>query len=272
MAEFGENVRSLREAKGLTQQSLADKLYVTRQAVSRWEGGSRYPDLMTAKKLAEALDSTMDALLSHEDMRQYARRAPVLESPVARGAQTAALAFGFAGYLVRFLGFMVGLQDVTGWLSSPVGVVQAIKAVLMAALFGYGALMSIRGRLTPRVAAAIAVVFFGSAAVADAVTMAPRIGNMALILFKALAGGTVAWYFLGDRPAQPWTVYAICASGCVLCLVSAAYRVHVGLGLVDEVSGLLIVNNLVTASAQLATLCLLCVMARTVYRKRRQAA
>jgi len=272
MAEFGENVRRLREAKGLTQQSLAEQLYVTRQAVSRWEGGSRYPDLMTAKKLAEALDSTMDALLSHEDMRQYARRAPVLESPVARGAQTAALAFGFAGYLVRFLGFMVGLQDVTGWLSSPVGVVQAIKAALMAALFGYGALMSIRGRLTPRVAAAIAAVWFGSAALADALSMTSRVGNMAILMFKALAGGCVAWYFLGDRPARLWTVYAICTGGCVLCLVSAAYRIHVGLGLVDDMGGLLIVNALVTASAQLATLCLLCVMARTLCRKRRQAA
>ena len=47
--EFGENVHRLRQAKGLTQQSLADQLFVTRQAVSRWEGGSRYPDLMTAK-------------------------------------------------------------------------------------------------------------------------------------------------------------------------------------------------------------------------------
>ena len=91
MAEFGENVRMLRQAKGLTQQSLADKLYVTRQAVSRWEGGTRYPDLMTAKKLAEALGSTMDALLSGEDMRQYAQKAPVLESSAAKGAQTAAL-------------------------------------------------------------------------------------------------------------------------------------------------------------------------------------
>ena len=34
MAEFGENVRMLRQAKGLTQQSLADQLYVTRQAAS----------------------------------------------------------------------------------------------------------------------------------------------------------------------------------------------------------------------------------------------
>ncbi|MBQ6814010.1 MAG: helix-turn-helix transcriptional regulator [Lachnospiraceae bacterium] len=37
--EFGEEVKRLREEKGMTQQTMADKLYVTRQAVSRWECG-----------------------------------------------------------------------------------------------------------------------------------------------------------------------------------------------------------------------------------------
>ena len=41
MVEFGEQLRKAREAKGMTQQSLAEQLYVTRQSVSRWEcGGS----------------------------------------------------------------------------------------------------------------------------------------------------------------------------------------------------------------------------------------
>lgn len=272
MAEFGENVRKQRQAKGLTQQSLADKLYVTRQAVSRWEGGTRYPDLMTAKKLAEALGSTMDALLSGEDMKQHTQKAPVLESPVAKGAQTAALAFGFAGCLVRLLWFPTNLQDVTGWLESPVGVIQVLKAALLAALFGYGTLMSIRDRLTPKVAAAIAAVWFGSAALADALSMTPRVWNIAIILLKALAGGCVIGFFLREHASRPWTVYAICAVGGVLSLVNAAYRIHVGFDHADEMGGLLTVNALVTASAQLATLCLLCVMARTLYRKRRQAA
>ena len=272
MAEFGENVRRLREAKGLTQQRLAEKLYVTRQAVSRWEGGSRYPDLMTAKKLAEALDSTMDALLSQEDMKQYAQKATVLESPVAKGAQTAALAFGFAGYLVRLLWFVVGLRDVSGWTVAPVGVARVLKAALIAALFGYGMLMSVRDRLMPKVAAAIAAVWFGSAAMADALSMTPRVGNVAIILLKALAGGYIAWYFLRDHPARPRTVYAICAGCCVLSLVSAAYCIHMGFDPENEMGGLLIVNTLVTAFAQLSTLCLLCMMARTLYRKRRQAA
>ena len=63
MAEFGENLKRIREAKGMTQQTLADYLYVTRQAVSRWEGGSRYPDLMTAKKMAQFLETSVDKLL-----------------------------------------------------------------------------------------------------------------------------------------------------------------------------------------------------------------
>ena len=42
--EFGEKLKQLREEKGMTQQKIADKLYVTRQAVSRWECGARYPD------------------------------------------------------------------------------------------------------------------------------------------------------------------------------------------------------------------------------------
>ena len=37
MVEFGEKVKKLREEKGMTQQTMADQLYVTRQAVSRWE-------------------------------------------------------------------------------------------------------------------------------------------------------------------------------------------------------------------------------------------
>ena len=39
MVEFGEKVKRAREAKGMTQQTLANHLYVTRQAVSRWECG-----------------------------------------------------------------------------------------------------------------------------------------------------------------------------------------------------------------------------------------
>lgn len=64
--DFGEKIKELREAKGMTQQNLADLLFVTRQTVSRWEGGSRYPDLVTAKNLADILDTTVDTLMADD--------------------------------------------------------------------------------------------------------------------------------------------------------------------------------------------------------------
>ena len=63
---FGNNIKKLREENNLTQQQLADKLYVSRQTICRWENGSRCPDLITAKKLALELKVSMDELISDE--------------------------------------------------------------------------------------------------------------------------------------------------------------------------------------------------------------
>ncbi|MCC8150110.1 MAG: helix-turn-helix domain-containing protein [Lachnospiraceae bacterium] len=58
----------------MTQQALADRLYVTRQTISRWESGTRYPDLSTAKKLADILEIPLDDLLSGEDLEKIRKR------------------------------------------------------------------------------------------------------------------------------------------------------------------------------------------------------
>ena len=55
MLEFGEKVKQIREERGMTQQSLAEKLYVTRQAVSRWEAGETIPNTETLKLLRSFL-------------------------------------------------------------------------------------------------------------------------------------------------------------------------------------------------------------------------
>ena len=66
MEEFGQKLREVRTAKGYTQQALAEKLYVTRQTVSRWESGNRYPDLETLKKISAEREESVDELLSTE--------------------------------------------------------------------------------------------------------------------------------------------------------------------------------------------------------------
>ena len=64
-----DNLKKLREENNLTQQQLADRLFVSRQTVCRWENGSRCPDLLTAKKLAMELNISLDELISDEDVK-----------------------------------------------------------------------------------------------------------------------------------------------------------------------------------------------------------
>ncbi|MBQ8857068.1 MAG: helix-turn-helix transcriptional regulator [Lachnospiraceae bacterium] len=78
MIEFGEKLKQLREERGMTQQTLAEMLYVTRQAVSRWECGARYPDLLTTKKIATILGVTIDELVSGEKLKENIEKEPVL--------------------------------------------------------------------------------------------------------------------------------------------------------------------------------------------------
>ena len=83
MVEFGEQLRKAREEKGMTQQTLAEQLFVTRQAVSKWECGERYPDLPTTKKISEALDVSLDDLLSGKDMNKVVERNSIIDSNLA---------------------------------------------------------------------------------------------------------------------------------------------------------------------------------------------
>lgn len=61
--EIGDRIRKKRESLGMTQQELADKLFVSRQTVCRWESGARCPDLMMAKKISVVLGISMDEMV-----------------------------------------------------------------------------------------------------------------------------------------------------------------------------------------------------------------
>lgn len=74
---LNDNIKKLREERNLTQQQLADKLYVSRQTICRWENGSRCPDLITAKKLALELGVSMDDLVSDEDVNDIQIQIPI---------------------------------------------------------------------------------------------------------------------------------------------------------------------------------------------------
>ena len=70
---FSEKISALRKQKGWSQEELAEKLMVTRQAVSKWESAQSMPDLDKLVQLSEALDVSTDYLLKDEQ----AQSAPV---------------------------------------------------------------------------------------------------------------------------------------------------------------------------------------------------
>ena len=61
---FSDTLRKLRTDKGLSQQALAEKMYVTRSTVVRWETGSRLPDVAMISRLSEVLSADVNRLLS----------------------------------------------------------------------------------------------------------------------------------------------------------------------------------------------------------------
>lgn len=64
---LGETITTLRKQRGMTQQSLADALFVTRQTISKWEKNLSVPDADVLIRLADSLDTTVQALLGQPE-------------------------------------------------------------------------------------------------------------------------------------------------------------------------------------------------------------
>ena len=71
--EFGEKVQKLRTQSNWTQEQLAEKLYVSRTAISKWESGKGYPSIDLLKDIAKLFNKTIDELLSSEQIIDMAK-------------------------------------------------------------------------------------------------------------------------------------------------------------------------------------------------------
>ena len=72
--EFGEKIQKLRNQNKWTQEQLAEKLYVSRTAVSKWESGKGYPNIDSLKDIAKLFNKTIDELLSSEEIIDIAKK------------------------------------------------------------------------------------------------------------------------------------------------------------------------------------------------------
>ncbi|GKV68638.1 hypothetical protein NCCP2716_11360 [Sporosarcina sp. NCCP-2716] len=68
---FGERLKREREKRNWSQVDLAEKIYVSRQSVSKWETGKNYPSIEVIIELSNLFDITIDELLrSDEDLTE----------------------------------------------------------------------------------------------------------------------------------------------------------------------------------------------------------
>ena len=72
--EFNEKLQELRKSRGLTQEELAEALYVSRTAVSKWESGRGYPSIDSLKVISNYFTVTIDELLSGEKLLSIAEK------------------------------------------------------------------------------------------------------------------------------------------------------------------------------------------------------
>lgn len=131
---FGENLQILRKTKNISQEQLAERLDVSRQAVSKWESGSGYPETEKLISICELFECSMDEIVKgkfsenvHKEKREY-------EVLMTRFSKGIALAIGIillgATILLYFSGIPATeeLQEKNGMI----GVVILLVCVLIA--------------------------------------------------------------------------------------------------------------------------------------------
>ena len=143
--EFNEKLQELRKNKGLTQEELAEALYVSRTAISKWESGRGYPSIDSLKEIAKFFSVTIDELLSGDEVLSIAE-----EDNKQKEKQLKSLVFGLLDISVLMFFFLPffgqkaqeTVQGVSLLLLN--GIAQYLKIVynsIVISIIAYGILM-----------------------------------------------------------------------------------------------------------------------------------
>lgn len=123
---FGQKLQMLRQRAGMSQDALAERLGVSRQAVSRWERDETMPDPDKIVALADLFGVTTDYLLRQDGGKQTAGAQPHKSSGRSgAGPQVSRDFIDRAGYLAKTKGYLLG------WVLVAWGVLDLLVVLLM---------------------------------------------------------------------------------------------------------------------------------------------
>lgn len=112
----GKNIKKAREEKGLTQDALAERLNVTRQAVSNWENEKTQPDIDTLHQIAGILEVDIERLIYGKERKWMVEKHVHVEKSVDAGAAVgAALAVVLSYTKWKSIGWAI-LHGLLNWV------------------------------------------------------------------------------------------------------------------------------------------------------------
>ena len=122
---IGDRIQSLRKSKGISQEELADKIGVSRQAVSKWESEQNTPDIEKVILLSDYFETTTDYLLKGIE--------PVKETE----ARPSALLFSATGTILNAIGLVVSIAI---WIERQMSYAAGMGLIIM--LLGTGVFLT----------------------------------------------------------------------------------------------------------------------------------
>ena len=101
---FAQKLKALRTQAGMTQEQLAEAIYVTRAAISKWETGRGYPGVDSLKLIAQTFGVSIDELISEDDVQTKR----MLDAKKSKALYCAAVAMLLGAFVFAALVYALG--------------------------------------------------------------------------------------------------------------------------------------------------------------------
>ena len=201
--DFGEKLKALRTERGLTQEQLAAKLYVSRTAVSKWETGGGSPNLDSLQVVARLFDVSVDDLLSTDDLIVLAR-----DERRSTARSSGMLSFGLLDVLAVVFAFI------------PLYGVDDGSLVRMANLADYGACVDFGASFAAMAAAVVSLMFMGAVEIVLAAVGSRRAARIVALVGFAVQALAVVLFASTMQPYATTLMFAL-----LLAKVVVGYRI-----------------------------------------------
>lgn len=106
---FGQKLKNLRTEHNMTQEELADALFVTRTAISKWETDKGYPSIDSLKAISDYFKISIDELISDADVENKKQ----LDNKKSKRFYIIAICFLIATVIFTLLAYVLGIKYLT---------------------------------------------------------------------------------------------------------------------------------------------------------------